>query len=110
METTETEIKRSKYQKFEALDIHRSMVHGSEYNPRQINAHAKKKLRENIKKKGLLGGIVWNKRTGNLVSGHQRLAVLDSLEGSQDYLLTVDVVDLSEQEEKEQNLFFNNQQ
>lgn len=51
--------------------------------------------------------LVWNKHTGNLVSGHQRLKQIDALEKSEDYTLTVAVVDLDEKTEKEQNIFFN---
>jgi hypothetical protein len=59
---------------------------------------------------GLLGGIIWNKRTGNLVAGHQRVSILDSLEGTADYLLIVDMVDLDEATEREQNVFLNNKE
>ena len=52
--------------------------------------------------------LIWNKRTGNLVGGHQRLGLLDSLEGSADYLLTVAVVDMDPKTEREQNIFLNN--
>ena len=45
----------------------------------------------------------------NIVSGHQRIACLDSLEHKQDYSLDVAMVDLSEKEEVEQNLFMNNE-
>ena len=34
---------------------------------------------------GLLEPLVWNKTTGHLVSGHQRLAQLDSLQRSENY-------------------------
>jgi len=44
----------------------------------------------------------------NLVSGHQRIAILDSLEGSQDYSITVAMIDVDEKTEKEQNIFLNN--
>lgn len=44
----------------------------------------------------------------NIVSGHQRISILDSLERKKNYNLTVAMVDLSEKEEKEQNIFFNN--
>lgn len=63
---------------------------------------------------GLLGGIVWNKRSGNLVSGHQRVAIMDSVNrydpetGKNDYEFRVEVVDLDDKTEKEQNLFMNN--
>ena len=53
--------------------------------------------------------ITWNKRTGNLVSGHQRLACIDAIEGGDDYKLDVAVVDLSEADEKAQVVFMNNQ-
>jgi ParB-like chromosome segregation protein Spo0J len=65
-------------------------------------------LRSNLERVGLLEPIIWNRRTGNVVGGHQRLAALDALEGSQDYLVPVAVVDLDEREEKAQNVFLNN--
>lgn len=52
--------------------------------------------------------IIWNKRSGNIVGGHQRLKCLDSLEGSPDYLVPVAIVDLSDAEERAQNVFLNN--
>lgn len=51
---------------------------------------------------------MFNKRTGRLVSGHQRLSCLDAIHGDADYSLTVAVVDLSEQDEAQQLIFFNN--
>lgn len=98
-------------QKFEPGRIRRSQIKNAEYNPRKIDEHARKKLFNNIKKKGLLEALVWNKRNGNLVSGHQRLSILDARaaeKGLRDYLLDVNVVDLSDEDEKEQNIFFNN--
>lgn len=98
----------SKYQKFETCTINRGEIKNAEYNPRKISESAKKKLKENIKRVGLLDTIVVNKNTMNIVSGHQRISILDSLERKKDYNLTVSMVDLSEKEEKEQNIFFNN--
>lgn len=98
----------SKYQKFETRTISRSEIKNAEYNPRKITDSAKKKLRDNIKRVGLLDTIVVNKNTMNIVSGHQRVAILDSLERKKDYSLTVSIVDLTDKEEIEQNLFFNN--
>jgi hypothetical protein len=103
-----TEAKRTRFQKFDAQDIHRSQIKNASYNPRVITDRAKKLIRENIKTNGLLGAIIWNETTGNIVGGHQRLAALDALEGSQSYMLTVDVVRLDEKTEKEQNVFLNN--
>ena len=102
------ENKVSKYQKFETKVITRSEIKNAEYNPRKISDSARKKLRENIKRVRLLDTIVVNKNTMNIVSGHQRVSILDSLERKQDYCLTVALVDLTEKEEIEQNLFFNN--
>jgi hypothetical protein len=98
----------TKFQKFTMTRMSRADVHGATYNPRKISSHAKKKLAANLKRVGLLEPVILNKKTGNLVGGHQRLACLDALEGSQDYQLDVAVVSLTEKQEKEQNLFLNN--
>ncbi len=98
-------------QKFVIGRISRKQIKNAPYTPRQIDDHARKKLAGNIEKKGLLDTLVWNKRTGNLVSGHQRLSILDQRAAKKNlsnYLLDVAMVDLSEPEEKEQNIFFNN--
>ena len=101
--------KKSEFQKFETVTMRRTDLKGASYNPRKIDEAAKKKLRNNLKRVGLLQPIVMNKRTGNIVSGHQRIAVMDSLERTQNYLLDVAVVDLDEKTEKEQVIFFNNE-
>lgn len=90
------------------MTISRSEIKNAPYNPRLISDKARKKLRDKIAKVGLVNAPVWNRRTGNLVSGHQRLSVIDSLERKQDYLITVDAVDLDEKTEKEMNVFLNN--
>ncbi len=54
-----------------------------------------------------MGGIVVNKRTMNLVSGHQRMKALDALEKTDDYMIRVEWADLTDKEEKEQNIFMN---
>lgn len=105
-------IKENKIPEAEVRKIQRSQIKLAEYNPRTIKDDAKKRLEKNVKKK-LYGGIVWNERTGNLVSGHQRVDVADKANKynpdtyENDYWITVTVADLSEKEEKEQNLFFN---
>lgn len=61
-----------------------------------------------------MGGIVWNEETGNLVSGHQKVGIMDEVNRynldtrENDYMLRVDVVHLDPKTEKEQNLFMNN--
>lgn len=97
----------TKTQQFETLTIHRSQIENADYNPRKINDKQLSGLKRNLKKVGLLMPLVWNKRTGNLVSGHQRLRLIDGIEGSSDYEMTVSVVDLDEKTEKEQNIFIN---
>jgi hypothetical protein len=94
----------------DSLEIKRSEIHLSDYNPRKITAKAKALLKKNIKGHGLMGGIIWNKVTGNLVAGHQRITILDELQGypENDYLIRVELVELTEQQEKEQNIFLNN--
>lgn len=105
-------IKENKIPEAEVRKIQRSQIILAEYNPRTIQDEAKKRLEKNVKKK-LYGGIVWNERTGNLVSGHQRIGVADKANKynhetkENDYWITVVVADLSEKEEKEQNIFFN---
>lgn len=99
---------KTKHQKFENVVMKREEIRTAPFNPRIITKSAQKKLRDKMKQVGLLQPIVFNKRTGYLVSGHQRLEVLDSLERKTDYELDVAVVDLSETEEKEMIVFFNN--
>jgi ParB-like chromosome segregation protein Spo0J len=101
--------KLTRLQKFDTAEISRSAIQAAPYNPRQIDAHAAKKLRNNIQKTGLLAPILVNKRTGNVVSGHQRLAALDALEGSPNYKLVVNYCDLTAKQEREQNIFMNNE-
>jgi len=46
-------------------------------NPRKISEKMKKSLKKSIDEFGDLGGIVFNKSTNSLVSGHQRSSILD---------------------------------
>ena len=99
----------TKYQKFEAVTMNRVDIKNAPYNPRVIDQSARKKLKDKIKSKvGLIETLVWNKRTGNLVSGHQRLSILDELEGKKDYSLTIAAIDVDVPTEKEINAFVNN--
>lgn len=71
-------------------------------------------MKANLKRVGILGGIVWNESTGNLVSGHQRISVIDEVNKynpetkENDYLIRVEVVQMDIKTEKEQNVFMNN--
>ena len=99
---------KSKYQAYETETISRDMIKNAPYNPRIMDEKAKKRLKKNIQKHGLVSALTWNKRTGNLVGGHQRLEQLDALEKSKDYDLTVCVVDVDEREEATLNVQINN--
>lgn len=97
----------TKYQTSKQVEINRSDIKNAPYNPRIISEKAFSKLKQNIRKVGLLGGIVINKRTMHIVSGHQRLKALDEIEKSNDYNLIVELIDVDEKTEKEQNIFMN---
>lgn len=105
--------------KNKTITLKRSQINLADYNPRRITAEARKLLKKNLETVGLMGGIIWNKTTGNLVSGHQRLSLLDkdnkykpATDGNppeNDYELEVVEVELSIEDEKKQNIFLNNQ-
>ncbi len=98
----------SKYQKFTIETIKREDIKNAEYNPRIMSKEAKKRLKDGLQKHGLVSTLTWNKRTGNLVGGHQRLEQLDSLERSKNYSLDVCVIDVDEKEEAILNVHLNN--
>ena len=93
------------------MELNRSAIHFADYNPRKLSEESRKTLKRGIKKFGLVGGIVVNKRTGlTVVSGHQRLSVMDELQKfpENDYRIRVDVIDVDEKQEKELNILMNN--
>lgn len=93
------------------MELNRSAIHFAGYNPRKLSEESRKTLKRGIKKFGLVGGIVVNKRTGlTVVSGHQRLSVMDELQKfpDNDYRVRVDVIDVDEKQEKELNILMNN--
>lgn len=98
----------SRFQKFSAETIHRKKISGVSWNPRTITPAQRRKLKRSIEKFGLSETLIWNRRTGNLVGGHQRLSLLDELEGTDDYSLTVSVVDLDDATERALNVALNN--
>lgn len=81
-----------------------AMLLPADYNPRRISDRAMKGLRASLERFGELGGIVYNKRTGRLVGGHQRVKALAAM-GVKD--AEVRVVDLPIAEEKAANLALN---
>jgi len=107
-------MKENKIKQAEQRTVKRSEINFASYNPRVISDDARKKLKKNLQTVGLLGGVVWNERTGNLVSGHQKVGIMDAVNrydaetGNNDYEFRVEVVDFDDKTEKEQNLFMNN--
>ena len=77
------------------------------YNPRvkiEPGTPEWEKLERSIREFGNVEPVVWNKRTGNVVGGHQRLAVLKSM-GYE--AVPCSVVDMDEKEEKLLNVALN---
>ena len=77
------------------------------YNPRkdlQPGDKEYEKLKKSIEEFGYVEPVIWNKQTGNIVGGHQRLKILKA-QG----LDEVDcvVVDMSEAKEKALNIALN---
>jgi hypothetical protein len=97
------------YERFRNVVVHRSQLKNAPYNPRIITANARRKLKASLKKLKRIGPENWNPRTGNIVGGHQRLDLLDALEGTSDYTLTVAAADppLSDDEEMAANIALN---
>jgi ParB-like chromosome segregation protein Spo0J len=85
-----------------------SQVKPAAYNPRAALAPGDPeyaKLKRSIEEFGLVDPLVWNKRTGNLVGGHQRLTVLVNEFGAES--VDVSVVDVSPAKEKALNVALN---
>lgn len=79
----------------------------ADYNPRialNENDDEYKKIKNSIEEFGYVDPIIWNKRTGNIVGGHQRYTVLKDLGHEK---VDVSVVDMSEQDEMALNIALN---
>lgn len=79
----------------------------AEYNPRkdlQPGDPEYEKLKRSIEQFGYVDPVIWNRRTGRVVGGHQRLKVMKDL-GMKE--LECVVVDLSEEKEKALNIALN---
>ena len=102
---------QNKIKQSETRVLKRSEITPSDYNPRTISDEARKALKKNIKENGIIGGMVWNEQTGNLVSGHQKLNIADEVNkyeaGKNDYEIKVEVINVDLKKEKELNIFFN---
>lgn len=89
----------------QSISIHQ--INPAPYNPRvdlQPSDPEYQKLKQSIETFDYVEPLVWNKRTGTLVSGHQRFKVLKEL-GYEE--IDVSVVDLPENKEKALNIALN---
>ena len=103
----------AKIKQSETVIIKRSQISFAPYNPRKKNKKVVEALKRNFKRVGFLGGIQWNATTGNLIGGHKRTEALDLIHGydgtsETDYDIKVEKIELTEKQEKEQNIFLNN--
>lgn len=100
-----------KYFTSQSVELLRSQINPATYNPRTISKEGRAALKRSIKRYGVVGGIVVNKRTNyTIVGGHQKVSVLDELNKypDNDYSLRVEVIDVDETTEKELNVTLNN--
>ena len=82
-------------------------INRAAYNPRvdlKPEDEEYQAIERSLKRHGLVQPIVWNRRTNTVVSGHQRLTVLEA-QGETE--VTVSVVDLDDIKEKELNIALN---
>jgi hypothetical protein len=91
------------------VTIKREQIKNAAYNPRKISKQNKENLRRGLDAHNLVVPLTWNIRTGNLVSGQQRIKQLDEMEGTKGCDLTVAQIDVDEKKEKEINILLNNQ-
>jgi len=84
-----------------------SKIKAAKYNPRKNLKPGDaeyEKLRRSIEEFGYVEPVIWNKRTGNIVGGHQRYKILNSLGYTE---IDCVVVDIDEQREKALNVALN---
>ncbi len=74
-------------------------------NPRSINDTALNGLRQSLSRFGYVEPIIWNKKTGHIVGGHQRYFVLQEAGVTEAKMV---VVDMPLDEELAANLTLNN--
>jgi DNA modification methylase len=89
----------------EILTMRMADLKPAPYNPRRIDRHAMDGLARSMARFGNVQPIIWNRRSGYVVGGHQRLKVLKARK-----VITTDViaVDLDETDERALNVTLNN--
>ena len=100
----------SKTESYEMRVVKRSEINLADYNPRQIDKETRNRLKKGLKKFGLVSPLLVNGANMTLISGHQRISVMDELEKypDNDYELNVSVVFLSKEDEMALNVQMNN--
>lgn len=88
----------------ETRKIKISEVKPSEYNPRKISEKDYNNLKKSVKTFGILRPLIINTTTGNLISGHQLLKVLQDEKIEETEVL---FLNLTEEQEKALNLAMN---
>lgn len=91
----------------ETIEIMRSQINLNPFNPKRHSDAKVKEQKKNIQRVGFLGGVTWNRLTGNLIDGHRRIKAMDlcySYDGAPgtDYKVKVEAVELDAKQEKEQ--------
>lgn len=102
------EKKQKLLQVGKVVRIKRSQIVDDDINPRFITDENAKRLKKSIKKNGLIGHLVWNKATGHIVGGHQRLVAIDEIEREDDYEMEVLEVNIPLKDEIRMNVVLNN--
>lgn len=87
--------------------INRSQINLNPFNPKKHSDSKVKEQKKNLQRVGYLGGITWNRTSGNLIDGHRRIKALDLYHGydgtpETDYTVKVEAVELNDKQEKEQ--------
>jgi hypothetical protein len=83
-----------------------SELHEAAYNPRTIDEESLASLKKSMDEFGYIQPIIWNERSGNVVSGHQRLKIIKS-EKPVPKDVEVIVVDMDDVKEKAAVISFN---
>jgi len=89
----------------EVISLPIEKIKPSDYNPRDIAKRNYTGLKNSHTRFGTVLPVVWNKRTGHIVGGHQSYKI-QTEQGKKEIL--VSVVDLTEAEERALNLALNN--
>jgi len=97
-------IAKRQLKQSETTEIQRSQINLNPHNSKRHGDKAVKEQKRNLQRVGFLGGVTWNKTTGNLIDGHRRIMAMDSYYGypENDYTVKVEAVEMGGKAEKEQ--------